>query len=153
MSVEFTDNTMQVKEQITSAINSFLYEAGGELQAQIIRNSRTDSGQTKGSYQYTVETGTNEATVYVGSNLENAIWEEYGTGEYALNGDGRKGGWYIPEGKLTAKAKAKMKKVYGKNGQVFYYTKGKQPNRPMFKAFSSLKDKLINRCQEVLKKM
>lgn len=29
----------------------------------------------------------------VGNPLQNAIWEEFGTGEYALEGDGRKTPW------------------------------------------------------------
>ncbi|MCC8164499.1 MAG: HK97 gp10 family phage protein [Lachnospiraceae bacterium] len=152
MSVEFTDNTMRVREQMAAAVHSFLYEAGGELQSQVIRNSRTDTGQTKGSYKYVVDKGTNEATVYVGSELDNAIWEEFGTGEYALNGDGRKGGWYIPEARLSAKAKSRMKKVIVK-GKVYYYTKGKKPNRPIYNAFNSMKDRLKKRLQEVQNQM
>lgn len=151
MAIEFKDNRMQVKTAINDAVTAFLYEAGGELQAQIVRNSRTDSGQTKGSYQYKVEEETNAATVYVGSRLQNAIWEEFGTGEYALHGDGRKGGWYIPEEKLTAKAKSRMKKVIGKNGKVYYYTKGKKPNQPMKKAFDSLREPLKRLLEQRLK--
>ncbi len=90
--VEFTDNSMQVKAALSDGVRAFLYEAGGELQAQTMRNSRVDTGQTKGSYQYKVEEKTGEASVHVGSNQENAIWEEYGTGEYALQGNGREDG-------------------------------------------------------------
>lgn len=125
-----------MKEAISRGIIAGLYQAGGELQAQTIRSSRADTGQTKGSYQYRVQEGSRESTVYIGSNLENAIWEEFGTGEYALKGDGRKGGWYIPESELSPKAKSKMRKVIGKDGKVYYFTRGKRPNRPMFKAFN-----------------
>lgn len=68
----------------------FLHEAGGEIQAQTQRNSRVDTGQTKGSYKYMVDEGKDESTVAVGSDLENAIWEEFGTGEYALHGRWKK---------------------------------------------------------------
>lgn len=137
MSVKFTDNSVKVRNNLESAVQSFLYEAGGELQAQIIRNSRTDTGQTKGSYKYKVIKDSNEMTVYVGSDYENAIWEEFGTGEYALNGDGRKGKW-----------------VYqSKKDDNFYTTTGKKPNRPMYKAFNSLKSKLKNRLKSVLKNL
>lgn len=132
MSVEFEDYRVEVKDAIDEAIEAFLYEAGGELQARIMRNSRVDTGQTKGSYQYKVNDAANECQV--GSNLENAIWEEFGTGEYALKGNGRKGGWiYKSE----------------KDGK-FYRTKGKTPNRPMENAFNSLKSKLIKRVKEIL---
>lgn len=32
-----------------------------------------------------------------------------------------------------------------------HFTKGKTPNRPMYRAFSELKNKLIRRAEEVLK--
>lgn len=151
MSVVFEDNSMKVKEAMNDAIRAFLYEAGGEIQAQTIRNSRTDMGQTKGSYEYQVIEGTDQSMVAIGSNLENAIWEEFGTGEYALNGDGRKGGWYIHESQLSDKAKGMMKKVKGKDGNVFYFTKGKKPNKPLTNAYEALKDKFIARIGELLK--
>lgn len=135
MTVEFKNNTMTVKAEMKKQIQSFLEEAGGELESQTKRNSRVDTGETKGSYEYQVENETNSATVYVGSNLENAIWEEFGTGEYALHGDGRKGGWYY---------KSK------KNGK-YYHTYGKKPNRPMYRAFISLKSKLIKRFETIMR--
>lgn len=131
MGVEFEDNRARVKDAINSAIIAFLYEAGGELQAKTMRNSRVDTGQTKGSYEYKVNEANGECQI--GSNLENAIWEEFGTGEYALHGDGRKGGWYYVD-------------RHGKG----HFTRGKTPNRPMHNAFTSLKSKLIRRFEQVL---
>lgn len=136
MSLEFEDYRVQVKEALFDAGEAFLYEAGGELQARTMRNSRVDTGQTKGSYEYKVNGSymAGEQYCQIGSNLENAIWEEFGTGEYALHGDGRKGGWayQAPKGE-------------------FYYTKGKTPNRPLHNAFTALKNKLIKRYAEILK--
>ncbi len=132
--VEFTDNSMQVKAALSDGVRAFLYEAGGELQAQTMRNSRVDTGQTKGSYQYKVEEKTGEASVHVGSNQENAIWEEYGTGEYALQGNGRKGGWFYKDAKGTG-----------------HFTYGKKPNRPLYRAFNTLCGKLKGRLEQILK--
>ena len=148
--IEFTDNSAVVKAALSESVRAFLYDAGGELQAQTRRNSRVDNGQTRGSYQYKVEEGSGESTAHVGSNLQNAIWEEFGTGEYALHGDGRKGGWYIPESKLSPKAKSRMKKVIGKNGKIYYFTRGKKPNRPLYNAFNALREKLKRRLEEIL---
>lgn len=131
MSLEFEDNRMKVKEALDNAITAFLIEAGGELQARTQRNSRVDTGQTKGSYEYKVDES--KGVCQIGSNLENAIWEEFGTGEYALHGDGRKGGWFYKDDK----------------GDV-HFTRGKTPNRPMQRAFDSLKKKLIKRFAEIL---
>ena len=148
-SVEFTDNSAQIKAILDAAAIAYLYEAGMELSAQVKRNTREDTGQLKGAWDYKVNEEKGECVV--GNPLENAIWEEFGTGEYALGGNGRKGGWYIPAGKLSAKAKSKMKKVIGKDGKEYYFTKGKKPNRALQKSFNSLKTKLIKRAEETLK--
>lgn len=132
MSVEFTDNSVKVKAAINEAAITYLCEAGGELEAQVKRNTRVDTGQTKGQWQNVVDEFKLEAVV--GNPLENAIWEEFGTGEYALNGDGRKGGWYYVDEK-----------------GVGHFTKGKTPSRAFQKAFTSLKTVLIKRAEDVLK--
>ncbi len=133
MSVEWEDNTMIVKESLTSAVSAFLSEAGGEIQAQAMRNSRVDTGQTRGSYQYKVEEGSTESTVYVGSDNENAIWEEFGTGEYAIQGGGRKTPW-----------------VYKDRKGIWHKTHGKTANRPLYNAFNSVRDKLESMLQSKL---
>lgn len=132
MPVEFTDNSIKVKDRLDSAMVSFLYEACGELEAQTKRNSKVKTGKTKGSYENAVDEAKLEG--YVGSNYENAIWEEFGTGEYALNGDGRKGGWFYVDEK----------------GQG-HFTRGKEARRPLFKAFASLKGKITSRAEQILK--
>ena len=132
--VEYTNNSAKIKTAINTAVKNFLTEAVGEIQAATIRNSRTDTGQTKGSYEYKVVTGNDEGTVYVGSNYQNAIWEEYGTGEYALQGNGRKTPW-----------------VYRDRHGKWHRTRGKTPNKPLKKAFDSLSGKLEARLAAVLK--
>ena len=132
MAVQFEDNSMKVKSALEGAVVSYLHEAAGELEAQGKRNTRVDTGQTKGAWDYAVDEGKGEAVV--GNPLENAIWEEFGTGEYAINGDGRKGGWYYRD-------------AQGKR----HFTKGKRPSRALQKAFTSLKTALIRRAEEVLK--
>lgn len=132
MSLEFQDNRIAVKKALESAGIAFLYEACGELQARTQRNSRVDTGQTKGSYEYVIDESKGEGKI--GSNLENAIWEEFGTGEYALHGDGRKGGW-----------------VYKDDKGNFHYTRGKTPNRPLNNAFTALKSKFIKRYEDILR--
>lgn len=134
--IDFDDNTMRVKEALADGISAFLNEAGGELQAQIARNSRVDTGLTKGSYDYTVRESimAGQAELQVGSNLENAIWEEFGTGEYALHGNGRKGGWTYEDARGN-----------------WHKTRGKTANRPMFKAFTANREKLKRRARKVIK--
>ena len=97
MAVEFHDFSMEVKAALDDAVKAYLYEAGGELESQVKRNSRVGTGQLKNSWTYKVDEDKGICTI--GSPLENAIWEEFGTGEYALHGDGRKGGWYYQDEK------------------------------------------------------
>ena len=143
--VKFENNKIQVEDALKSAIVSYLHEAAGEMMSQAARNTRVDMGQLKGSWDYKVD----NTTATIGSPLENAIWEEFGTGEYALHGDGRKGGWYVPESKLSSQAKSKMKKVVI-DGKVFYFTRGKTPSRAFWKAYTKLKSKLIKRAEQVI---
>lgn len=134
MSIIFKDFRAEVKGELADKAVAFLYEAVAELQSQTARNSRVDTGQTKGSWN----TGVNESSLeaVVGSNLENAIWEEFGTGEYALNGNGRRTPWYYVD-------------RFG-NG---HYTHGKKPNRALWNAFETQKPKLIRRAEEIMKGM
>ena len=117
---QYEDNRIQVQDMMHDGIVAFLHEIGGEFVSQTARNSRVKSGQTKGSWDYLVDEGACEVTV--GSPLENAIWEEFGTGEYALYGNGRKGGWYYVD-------------EYGSG----HFTHGKTPNRALHNAMETLK--------------
>ena len=115
MSMEFKNNAITIKDQISQGILNFLTEASIDVVSQSARNSRVRTGQTKSSYIYYIDQASK--TSYIGSQFENAIWEELGTGEYAINGDGRKGGWrYVDE--------------KGKG----HFTRGKTPNRPVQRA-------------------
>jgi len=129
--IEFKDFSLQVKEEINDKIIAGLYEVSGELAALTKRNSRRPQGQTAGSFRYIVHESEKEAVI--GSDKENSIWEEYGTGEYALSGDGRQGGW-----------------VY-KDDEGFHFTKGKTPTRAFFKAYTTLKPKIIKYFQQIFK--
>jgi len=149
--VKFEDNTVKVTEALEGAINKFLEEAAGELEAQTKRNTRVNSTKTKESWTHVVNKDKKEAIV--GNPMENAIWEEFGTGEYAVNGDGRKGAWYVPVEKVTGRKKptynGKVTIVYGKNGQKFYKTNGKKPTRALQKAFDSRKNTIIKRGEKL----
>lgn len=129
MGVEFEDYSIQCKNVLKDAGVAFLNEAAGEIQSATARNSRRRTGETAGSYEYQVDEGALEAQI--GSNMENAIWEEYGTGEYALHGDGRKGGWFYQDEK-----------------GVGHFTHGKTPNRPLYNAFQSLQSKIARMAEE-----
>ena len=94
-------------------------------------------------WTYQVDESKLEATI--GNPMENAIWEEFGTGEYALNGDGRKGKWYIPIGNAEGQISQNvvdaygMKVVHGKGGVDYVETSGKRAKRPFYTAYLAKK--------------
>lgn len=128
--VEFEDFSIQVKKAIEEKALKFLEEAASEVESQARRNSRVDTGQLKGSWTHVVDESAQKATI--GSPLENAIWEEFGTGEYALHVDGRKGGWYYVDD-------------VG-NG---HFTHGKTPNRTLQRAFDQKKTVIQKRANQI----
>lgn len=130
MSVEFHDYSMQVKAALDEKAAQFLEEAASEVESAARRNSRVRSGQLKGSWTHIVNG--NEATI--GSPLQNAIWEEYGTGEYAAGGDGRKGGW-----------------VYRDAAGDWHFTFGKRPNHTLQRAFESTKGKAVKLIERAIR--
>lgn len=152
-SVNFEDFSFQVKDTMNELLGAALEEIGAEIASQAARNTRTSSGDTKRKWDYYVEQNENEASVTVGNPLENAIWEEFGTGEYALNGDGRKGGWYIFADDAPELARYNMKVVYGKDGKKFYYTEGKTPSRALYKAWQQNKANIEEHIANTLAEM
>lgn len=131
MGVNLTDNSPAVKEALQRVAGAFLHEAAGELVSEIRKNSRVDTGQTKGSYEYRIEENSTEQKAVIGSPLENAVWEEFGTGEYALGGNGRKTPW-----------------VYTDRHGEKHLTHGKTPNQPMKRAYDALKEPIKQQMQE-----
>lgn len=132
MAVEFLDFSIQVKEAMNDKALQFLEEAASEIESAARRNSRVDTGQLKGSWNHQVDESAKEAQI--GSPEQNAIWEEFGTGEYALHGDGRKGGW-----------------TYQDDGGDRHHTNGKTPNRTLHNAFESKKAAIIRRAKQIFK--
>ena len=130
--VKFEDNSMECIDALDGAVLAFLEEAAGELESQTKRNTRVDTSQTKNNWSYVIDESARKATV--GNPLENALWEEFGTGEYAIHGDGRKTPWHYQD-------------VKGK----WHTTRGKKPSRALQKAFDSRKSAIIQRAEKILK--
>lgn len=156
--VKFEDNRIEVKAKLNQIGLNWLEEAGGEMEAQVKRNSivgKVGGSKTKNAWTHKVDRS--KGVVTIGNPDENALWEELGTGEYALNGDGRKGGWYIHVGNSEGDISPQVVKAYGmrvfygKNGEQFVYTRGKKPKRMLFKAFNKHKKKLIQALESKLK--
>lgn len=78
-------------ESIQAALEAIGLDAVGNAQEIITAEGRVDTGALRNSIAYNVET--EEKAVYIGSNLEHAIYNEVGTGIYAEGGGGRKDPW------------------------------------------------------------
>lgn len=159
--VEFKDNRVVVNATMSSLIGKILLEVAAELVSQTARNTKVATGQTKNSWAADVKEDPNGKSVAtIGSPLQNAIWEEFGTGEYALEGKGRSGYWvYVDDGDddssssksgktYTLKEAKRVVAILRKKGLNAYYTKGKKPRRPFYKAYTTLKPRLIKHMQE-----
>lgn len=146
--IEFHDFSVEVKEAMNKRITAVLEECAGELESAAKRNSRVKSGKTKGSFRHgiTRNFADGSITAHIGSDYENAIWEEFGTGEYAINGDGRKGGWWYHNDSAKRTKTGKLRK----GQQEFIFTRGKKPSRAFWNAFQSKKGKIINKLQKAL---
>ncbi|WP_368252437.1 HK97-gp10 family putative phage morphogenesis protein [Enterococcus sp. 2201sp1_2201st1_B8_2201SCRN_220225] len=113
----FRDHSQEAKDAIQQATVRWLFEACILVQGQAILLAPTQTARLKGSIDYQVDEG--ELVGYVGTNVEYAIYVEFGTGEFAENGRGRKGGW-----------------VYQDPSGEWFFTWGQEPQpylRPAFR--------------------
>lgn len=134
MSVEFEDHRAKIKQSLNKKSISFLHEAKDSLAAQASRNSPIDTGALKQSFQNDSLVLEEKLEAYVGSTLEHSIWQELGTGEYALEGNGRKGGW-----------------VYKDDEGNYHFTRGNKPKRMLYSAYQHKKGAIKKRAQEIFK--
>ena len=135
MSIVFKDFSKIVLQKIQETGEIFLEEVGGEVEAQTKRNTKVDTGKTKGSWEHRVNADKME--VQIGSRYQNALWEEFGTGIYALNGDGRKTKWVYKS---------------PKDGK-FYATVGKKPRRALYRAYTSKRNLIIREARRRFKEL
>ena len=124
MAITFISNIEACKLAIENAGTDFLTEVAGEIQGQAQRNSRVDTGQLKSSWNYKVKGN----SAFIGSNLENAIWEEFGTGIYAEDTNGAKSG----KGRQTPW-------IYTDRKGNTVFTRGKSANHTLQRAYDMKK--------------
>lgn len=157
--VEFQDFSIQCKEALDEAAILWLEEASFEVESQAIRNSKF-SKNLHGTWKHVVNESDMEATV--GNPLELAIWMELGTGEYALEKNGRKGYWVYVKGNSSVKEQnpgrartleeAKMAvAILREQGLEAYYTKGQKPRRMLHNAFETKKAAIIRRAERIFR--
>ncbi|MBQ5929953.1 MAG: HK97 gp10 family phage protein [Clostridia bacterium] len=159
--VKFTDNSVQVKAELNKALIAFLREASAEVKTQAERYTPTGEGaQLKRHWDTVIDQGNMQAII--GNTLEYAIYQEMGTGEYALEGKGRKGYWvYVKDGdtgKMSKSSKSytlaearRIMALLREKGLEAYYTKGTRPKRMLYKSFKMWKPKIEARAKQIFK--
>lgn len=125
MSVEFTDNTGQAKAALKRASEQAVEKALLILEAQIKANAPVSTGDLRDSIKHNSNWAGDIIWGRVGSPLMYAIYVEFGTGEFAENGAGRKGGW-----------------SYKDSSGEWFFTWGMSPQKFMRKAFRTKKNQV-----------
>lgn len=153
MGLDFTfiNNSNAVISELQSKMNVILNELGIQCvsftKGNITAAGRVDTGQYRNSITYRVVPSEN--AVYVGSNLEHAIYNEVGTGRYAEGGI--PGYWVYVAGqdeatraahrrtsrkRYTLEQAKKIVAMMRAKGLDAYYTDGMKPIHALQKAAS-----------------
>ena len=158
-SVEFEDYSVRVLNAIEERAVQFLEAAASEVESEAKRNTDFAPNSLKSGWTHKVDEAKKEATV--GHPKELALWMEKGTGEYAINGDGRKGYWIYIEGggsgagnnsksyATLEEAKKAMRFLIQEKGLPAHITKGHKPMRMLEKAFITKKATIIRLAKRI----
>ncbi|GEK88885.1 phage protein, HK97 gp10 family [Alkalibacterium putridalgicola] len=116
---KFEDNSKKVKKLMAqtneAAMESILLMVEGQAKSL----ARTGSGELRDKIDHKITEQDGNLIGQVGSPHMHAIYNEFGTGEFAENGNGRKGGW-----------------VYRDPSGEYFFTYGLEPQpflRPAFR--------------------
>jgi hypothetical protein len=145
--VKFTNNSIKVKEEINETTIAWLHDWANTIASNAKANTKLDGEAgiaLRKDYKALVNDGKGEAMI--GSSLEAAFWEEFGTGSHAVNGDGRPGWWVYKDGyqgnggKQLTEAQAK---AIAAGDPTVHATNGREPAKTLETAFTVNKPKAI----------
>ncbi|MGX7200061.1 HK97-gp10 family putative phage morphogenesis protein [Enterococcus nangangensis] len=122
---EFKSYRKEVERQLDETSKRGLTAVLEFLKSAIKANAPVQTGHLRDFISYQIKKEGASIVGVVGSPDEYAVYVEYGTGEFAENGAGRKGGWayQAPDGK-------------------WYFTYGMQPTKFMREAFRQNKSQV-----------
>lgn len=128
--MKFLDHTDEAKEVLKEATIQWLFQACMLVEGQAVALAAVHTARLRNSIDYVVDEA--ELTAYVGTNVEYAIYVEMGTGEFAENGMGRKGGW-----------------VYQDPSGEWFFTWGQEPQPYLRPAFRKNKSEIEALAKEI----
>ena len=110
---QFTDNSGRVISEIERVVMAAMEKAALIVEGQAKLLTPVDTGGLRDSIDHQVDNDDGKITGKIGSPLDYAIYQEFGTGEFAENGAGRKGGWgyTTPDGSKHFTMGTKPKKM------------------------------------------
>lgn len=86
MSVKFVDNSDEILRALSEACERGLYRCGEKAKEYAKDLCPVDTGNLRNSIKSTVIDG---KEMHVGTKTKYGIYQELGTGKYAVNGDGK----------------------------------------------------------------
>lgn len=126
----YKSNIPQFNARMQKQVDKSLTEVGilvtTKAKTNATKNPKVGTGQLRNSIKYQLSGSGNETNVKIGSNLEYATYQEFGTGEFAENGKGRKGGWSYTDPKTGKRV----------------FTKGNKPTKFLRRAFRDNKSQI-----------
>lgn len=128
--MKFLDHSDEAKEVLKQATIQWLFQACMLVEGQTIALAAVHTSRLRNSIDYVVDEA--ELIGYVGTNVEYAIYVEMGTGEFAENGMGRKGGW-----------------VYQDPSGEWFFTWGQEPQPYLRPAFRKNKSQIEALAKEI----
>lgn len=147
---ELVDRSAELRAAVESARAAWLYEVAEEVASQARAGCsgdlKEDTGQElNASYRTLVR----QQEALVGSSMEQALWEEYGTGEHAVRSPHRSGWWVYVAGqpnqhraKVLTEQKAKQYAAAMRaEGLDAYATNGRDPHYTLERAFNAVAPK------------
>lgn len=128
--MKFLDHSDEAKEVLKQATIQWLFQACMLVEGQAVALAAVHTARLRNSVDYVVDEA--ELIGYVGTNVEYAIYVEMGTGEFAENGMGRKGGW-----------------VYQDPSGEWFFTWGQEPQPYLRPAFRKNKSQIEALAKEI----
>ena len=128
--MKFLDHSDGAKEVLKQATIQWLFQACMLVEGQAVALAAVLTSRLRNSIDYVVDEA--ELIGYVGTNVEYAIYVEMGTGEFAENGMGRKGGW-----------------VYQDPSGEWFFTWGQEPQPYLRPAFRKNKSQIEALAKEI----
>src|SRR5699024_3637095 len=132
--MEFKDHSQDGKDAIQRATIKWRFEASMLVEGRAVALAPVQTARLRNSIDYVVDE--NELIGYVGSPVEYAVFLELGTGEFASNGLGRKGGW-----------------VYQDPSGEWFFTWGQEPQPYLRPAFRTSKSEIESLAKQIFSEM